>query len=84
VRELDPKRPAPELTLRLLRAKEGGFDEVASAPSGDLSFTITATGAYRAEVRMVPSHVMADLGEFTDDVQAKSLVWIYTNAIYVE
>lgn len=84
VRELDPKRPAPELTLRLLRAKEGGFDEVASAPSGDLSFTITATGAYRAEVRMVPSHVMADLGEFTDDVEAKSLVWIYSNAIYVE
>lgn len=33
---------------------------------------------------MVPSHVMADLGEFTDDVQGKSLVWICGNAIYVE
>ncbi|MFO0723803.1 MAG: hypothetical protein U1E65_08485 [Myxococcota bacterium] len=84
VRELDTKRPAPEIVLRLLRAKEGGFDEVANAAVGDLSFTVTSTGAYRAEVRMVPHHLEADLGDFKDDVLAKNPVWIYSNAIYIE
>lgn len=80
---LDPARKAPLLTVRLLRAREGGFDEVASSTEGDLSFTPTQPGAYRAEVRMVPHHLTEDLGMFA----ARSVTdraWIYANSIYVE
>jgi hypothetical protein len=82
VRNLDPKRTPPVLKVRILRAIEGGFDEVASGP-GALSFTPSQPGAYRAEVRMVPHHLREDLGSDADRLLAKDFVWIYANAIYV-
>lgn len=82
---LDPSRMAPELKLRLLRARDGGFDEVASG-AGDLSFAPALPGAYRAEVRMVPLHLREDLGGDADKVLdgVHDRVWIYSNAIYVK
>lgn len=78
----DPAAP-PSLTLRILKAREGGFDEVASATEDELRFTVTSTGAYRAEVRMLPLHLRGMLGKYEADVLAKPLPWIYSNAIYV-
>ncbi|HVM98079.1 MAG TPA: hypothetical protein VMT89_16915 [Candidatus Acidoferrales bacterium] len=82
VRNLNPMRTAPTLTVRILRAMDGGFTEVAAGPSS-LSFTPTESGSYRAEVRMVPNHLREDLGSDADKLLAKDFVWIYANAIYV-
>lgn len=83
VRQLDPERTPPELTTRLMRAVEGGFEEVARA-DGDVRFTPTEPGAYRAEVRIVPHHLREDLRGDADAVLAQDYVWIYANPIYVE
>lgn len=81
---LDPDRTPPELRMVLYRAKEGGFEEVAS--SGDaLTFTPTEAGAYRAEVRMIPRHLKEDLvtPAYRQSQLQTDRPWIYSNAIYV-
>ena len=70
--------------MRLLKAREGGFDEVASGTTGDLSFTTVAPGAYRAEVRVKPTHLTPFMGTFAQRVVATDFAWIYANPIYVE
>lgn len=81
---LDPSRTAPQIVTRILKAREGGFDEVARSDTGDVSFTPTEPGAYRAEVRMIPRHLTEDLGQFAQRMLASDPVWIYANPIYVE
>lgn len=82
IRDLNPARTPPAFTVRVLKAIDGGFEEVATG-AGDLSFKPTAPGAYRAEVRMVPHHLREDLGDDAQDVLSKDYVWIYSNPIYV-
>jgi len=83
VRGLDPALEAPQMTTRLLRAVEGGFEEVARG--GDvLEYAPSQPGAYRAEVRIVPLHLRADLGSDADEYLARDFVWIYANPIYIE
>ena len=82
VKNLDPKREKPALTLRLLKAREGGWDEVATG-DGVLRFTPTTPGAYRFEVRMVPRHLREDLHDDAEKLLARDLVWIYANPFYV-
>ncbi|HYD48024.1 MAG TPA: hypothetical protein VEB21_06745 [Terriglobales bacterium] len=82
VRGLDRSAPAPELEVRLLRAIEGGFEEVASGPA-DIEFTPTVAGAYRAEVRMVPHHLRDFMSTDAASLLGHDYVWIYSNAIYV-
>ena len=82
VRNLDPNREPPLLTLRILRAIDGGFEEVASGNDA-LGVTPKLPGAYRAEVRMVPRHLREDLRNDAAAVLTKDFVWIYANAIYV-
>lgn len=84
VKGLDPKKRPPLLTVRLLRAREGGFEEVASSTDGDLHFEPSTPGAYRAEVVMVPWHLSEELRDFWPAVYEKKLVWVYSNPIYVE
>ena len=79
--ELDPTAEAPKLTLRVLRAKEGGWDEVASS-AGDVAFTPTKEGAYRAEVRIVPRHLRRYLATYASLADAE-FPWVYSNAIFV-
>jgi hypothetical protein len=81
VLELDPAGPQPELTARLLKANTGGWTEVAK-DSGDLSFTPTEPGAYRAEIRMKAHHLESYLGGY-DALADRDLVWVYSNPIYV-
>ena len=78
----DPKAPAPELRARILRAIDGGWQEVASA-ADHLAFKPTETGAYRAEIRMIPRHLKPWLGSLAE-VASQDYPWIYSNAIYVE
>jgi hypothetical protein len=81
VQELDPDGPAPEITLHVLRAIEGGFEEVASG-TDELAYVPDAEGAYRVEVRMVPRHLGPWLGAYEDDAET-ARVWIYANPFYV-
>ena len=78
---LDPKVAAPVLRARVLKAVDGGWQEVAVG-GGNLAFAVTEAGAYRAEVRMVPRHLLGWLGSLVE-VAETEMVWIYANAIYV-
>lgn len=83
VRGLAADREAPALEARILRAVEGGFTEVARG-TGDLAFTPTQPGAYRAEIRIVPYHLRPEMNGDADTLLARDYVWIYANPIYVE
>jgi hypothetical protein len=83
VQNLDKAATPPALTMRILRAVDNGFEEVAKG-DGDLSFTPTLPGAYRAEVRIVPLHLRQEMGVVADEWLAHDYVWIYGNPIYVK
>src|SRR5207248_2980616 len=63
IERLDSSKPAPKITVRILRAIQDGWDEVATG-EGPVRFTPTKPGAYRAEVRMVPNHLKGRLGDY--------------------
>lgn len=81
VRNLDPDAEPPELSARLLRATTDGWEEVATSTS-DILFAPGEPGAYRAEVRMRPTHLRAYLHDF-ELLAEQEFVWIYANPIYV-
>ena len=78
---LSPKAPPPTLTLRILRAREGGWDLIHTG-NEDVSLPVTEPGAYRAEVRIVPAHLAGYLGMYADALQA-DYPYIYSNPIYL-
>ncbi len=84
---LDPAAAPPTVTARILRAKEGGWDVVAtsSASSASLDFAVPSPGVYRAEIRIVPRHLQHYLGgpEYTRLAES-DFVWVYGNAVYVK
>lgn len=92
VKNLDPSREPPRITVRVLRATESteGFVEVASSSDEVLEVPLEQAGAWRAEVRMLPLHLREDLGD--DDLtlldefaaQGKDYVWIYGGPLYVQ
>ena len=82
VLNLDPAEAPPVLTVRLLVARSGGWDVVATA-DGSIDHVVTQPGAYRAEVRMVPRHLKPYMGAYVNSFGEAERVWIYSNAIYV-
>jgi hypothetical protein len=50
--------------------------------ASDLAVLVDAPGAYRAEVRIVPTHLAPYLASYADLAQ-NEYAWIYSNAIYV-
>jgi hypothetical protein len=80
--QLDPSVTPPELTLKILKARDGGWDTLAEGPS-DLTIAVTEPGAYRAEVRMKPRHLLRYLSSYAD-LAEKEFVWIYANPIYLK
>jgi hypothetical protein len=81
VHRLDPDVTAPEITLHLLQAIDGGFEEVATGDA-TLEFMPDEPGAYRVEVRITPHHLESHLGDYSADA-ATPRVWIYANPFYV-
>lgn len=79
----DPTTDTPDLKLRILRAKKGGFDVVAETTTGDLRWTVDKPGAYRADVRMVPKHLKPWVGALAN-IATTEVIWIYANPIYVQ
>jgi hypothetical protein len=82
VQDLDPGVQPPAITARLLRARDGGWDVVATAPQS-LQQHLDTAGVYRVEIRMVPLHLAAFLGRDADKLSKSERVWIYSNPIYV-
>lgn len=81
VRGLDPAATPPAVTLHVMRAIEGGFEEV-HAGSDVLEYTPDTAGAYRVEVRIVPLHLTAYLGDYQDQ-SSTPRPWIYANAFFI-
>ncbi|MBX7192279.1 MAG: hypothetical protein K1X94_09485 [Sandaracinaceae bacterium] len=77
-----PSDPAPRITLRILRAADGGAVEVARGEGEELTFVADEVGVYRAEVRMVPEHARPYLGRFADEL-VREVPWVYSNPIDV-
>jgi hypothetical protein len=82
VRGLDPAADPPDFELRVLAAREGGFDLVASGTGPELHYAVLAPGAYRVEVRMAPRHLAGWLGAY-EALATELRPWIYTNAFFV-
>lgn len=81
VRGLDPAATAPEISLHVMRAIEGGFEEVADGVDA-IDYVPDAPGAYRVEVRIVPHHLEGWLGDYVALADA-ARPWIYANAFFV-
>ena len=81
VQRVDPDVTPPEITLHLLRAIDGGFDQVASGTTM-LHYIVEEPGAYRVEVRMAPLHIKSYLGNYKGTA-GQPRVWIYANPFYV-
>jgi len=71
------------MSIRLIKAEVGGGVEVAVETEGDLVFTPTQPGAYRAEVKIRPEQYRDALGDSADALLSREVVWIYANPIYV-
>lgn len=72
---------APEIDARVLRAREGGWDEVVRV-AGDVDLEPTLPGAYRVEIRIEPHHLEPFLSSYAA-LADKDFVWVYSNPIYV-
>ncbi len=76
--------PADLLTIKLKRVLSGGLDEVvATSEDAPLDFAATEPGAYRAEIWMVPNHLLPHLGP-TPDGYLVPTPWILTNHLYLQ
>jgi hypothetical protein len=82
VQSIDPKLEQPILRARILRAIEGGFEEVAASSEGELRYLVERSGAYRAEIRMEPRHLSGWLGDYRV-LARREVPWVYANPIYV-
>ncbi len=71
------------VTIRLLRAEEGGAVEVASAHD-TLRYTPTEPGAFRVEVDLRPTYLKGLLDDAQRELAERTFTWIYANPIYVE
>jgi len=83
VQRLEASGEQPRLTLLLLRAREGGWDEVARTTGPALSFQATERGAYRVEVRMTPRHLLRWSGTRKGFFAAER-PWVMSSALYVQ
>jgi len=87
VYRLDPALDPPEVFGRILRAEADGSWSEVTRGTQDLRVPVGA-GAYRAEIRVVPHHLLPWLGDKPDydipDKYMKEFPWIYSNPIYVE
>jgi hypothetical protein len=83
VRDLATTATAPAITLRILRAQEGGWQIAAETDGVEMRTKTTMPGAYRVEVRMRPRHLAPYLASFVD-LAEHDFPWIYSNAIHVK
>ena len=75
---------APIIRVRLRRVDANAVETLVGESEGsDLYFPVTLTGAYRAEIFIVPQHLRPFLGDF-DDQAEREFPWIITNHIQLK
>ncbi|HEU5057179.1 MAG TPA: hypothetical protein VFU21_11665 [Kofleriaceae bacterium] len=85
VLDLDPALARPAVTARVVHIPPGGDPAVvAEGPGPALSAPLDAPGAYRVEVRILPSHLAPYLGSLGPAHAEKTHPWIYASPVYVE
>jgi hypothetical protein len=89
LKDLDPAREPPAITVRVLRAvdEREGFVEVARAADGDVTVALDEAGVYRAEVRMVPHHLREDFrsdANFVLREDGPDFVWLYGGTFTIQ
>jgi len=73
----------PLIKIRLRRPQaDGTAPIVAETINTDLNYTVWQTGAYRAEIVMIPFHLSGFLGHARNQL-AKEMPWIITNHLYI-
>lgn len=81
----DPSLPDPVIRARVIHVPPGGAAvEVATGDAPTLSVPMTAAGAYRVEISIVPRHLGPYLGDLGPSLADAELPWIYASPIYVE
>ncbi|RJO63370.1 MAG: hypothetical protein C4523_20565 [Myxococcales bacterium] len=80
VYKVDPTGPQPEIHVRVLKANDGAWDEIATG--GDDLDVEVGPGVYRAEARINPLHLTQWLGTEAETYLGEK-IWVYSNAIYV-
>ena len=83
VRGLDPSLPPPEITASIVFVDASGAHEVATGPGPELSAPMSAPGAYRAVITIIPHHLGPYLGNLGTDYADAPKPWIYSSPIYV-
>jgi hypothetical protein len=77
-------KEVPVVRLRLKQVLPGGKDQVVASTTGkDLEFQTSSSGAYRAEVSIVPKHLRELLGPFSSSAD-QEFSWIITNHLYLD
>lgn len=72
----------PQITSRILKAEPDGTWTVVAEGGGEVVATVSDPGAYRAEVRILPHHLVPFLGDDPDSF-LHEVVWVYGNLIYI-
>jgi len=81
--KLDESLPAPEITVTVIHVDSSGPTVVATGSDPEITVPLSAPGAYRVEITMVPHHLVPYLGDLSD-FAAASVPWIYASPIYVQ
>jgi hypothetical protein len=81
--KLDKSLPAPEITVTVIHVDAAGPTVVATGTDPEITVPLSAAGAYRVEITMVPHHLAPYLGDLSD-FAAQSVPWIYASPIYVQ
>ena len=79
--QYDARERAPALILRLLRASNTGWIEVARANNASLHFETLEAGVYRGVIIIRPNHLLRYLPGAAKLIGYRP--WVYTNPIYV-
>ncbi|CAN5192240.1 hypothetical protein BH18GEM1_BH18GEM1_23320 [soil metagenome] len=78
----DPDLPEPAVRMRLYRIAPSGARTIVAESSRRIDVPITAPGAYRVEVGIVPRHLAPYLGRSAERF-LREVPWIYSNPIRV-
>ena len=81
---LDPKTTAPSLTARILRAREGGWDVVATSSHLDRLSPYRPRGPTARRSPHDAAAPRALPGDYAVLARTGDFVWVYADAIYVK
>jgi hypothetical protein len=88
VRDLEPSLPQPTVRAKVYWIDPDGPAQIIAQgdgyPDGQISAHIGASGAYRVEITIVPSHLGPYLGDLGPEMAEVELPWVYASPFYVQ